>query len=69
MQGLRQPLFRQQVGGFLQIAATVFEVGRRSAHLRDEPLEHVGNRFARPGIGHRDPDAVDVRQRGGSVTS
>ena len=65
--GAAQPSFLQQVGGFLQIAATVFKIGRRAAHLRDETIEDVGNRFARPGLGHRDPDAVDVTQRGGSV--
>ena len=59
--GAAQPSFREQVGGFVQIATTIFEVGRRSAHLSDETIEHVGNRFARPRIGHRDPNAVDVR--------
>jgi hypothetical protein len=47
----------------VQLAASVFEVRRRSAHLRDEPFEHLGNCFARPGICHRDRDAVGVRQR------
>jgi hypothetical protein len=52
----------------VQLAARVFEVRRRSAHLRDEPLEQFGNRFARPGIRHRDRNAVGVRQRESPIT-
>ena len=66
--GARQPLWLSQVSRFLQRAAAVFEVGCRSAPLRDEPLAHLGNRFARPGIGHGDGDAVDVVKRGGTVS-
>ena len=65
--GAAQPSVLQQVGSFLQIAATIFKIGRWSAHLSDETIEDVGNRFARPGLGHRDRDAVDMTQRGGSV--
>ena len=50
--GAAQPLWLQHLRGFLQLAAAVFEIGGRSAHLSDESLEHLGNRFARPGIGH-----------------
>ncbi len=62
-----QALFGQQVDGFVQVAATVFEVGRGAAHLRDAPLEECGNRLAGPGIAPRDPNAVHARHRGGSV--
>jgi hypothetical protein len=58
--GARQPLWLEQVHRFLQLAAAVFEGGGGSADLRDEALEHLGDRFARPAIGHRDGDAVDV---------
>ncbi len=64
--GAAQPSCLQHVGGFVQLTATVFEIGRRSAHLRDETIEHVGNRFARPGLTHGDPDTVDVFQSGRS---
>ena len=50
--GARQPLGLSQVSRFVQLAATVFEGGCRSAPLSDEPLEHLGKRFARPGLGH-----------------
>ena len=50
--GAAQPLFLQQVSRFVPLAAAVFQLGGRSAHLRDEPLESPGNRCARPGIGH-----------------
>ena len=52
----------------MRLAARVFEVSRRSAHLRDEPLEQLGNRFARPGIRHRDRNAVGVGQRESPIT-
>ena len=61
-----QALFGQQVDGFVQVAATVFEGGRWAAQLGDEPLEERDNRVARPGSGHRDPQAVHVRPRGGA---
>ena len=35
-----------------KVSYTVFGRGRRSAHLRDETIEPVGNRFARPGLTH-----------------
>ena len=50
--GAAQPLFLQHVSRFVPLAAAVLPRGGRSAHLRDEPLESPGNRFARPGIGH-----------------
>jgi hypothetical protein len=64
--GAAQASCLQHVGGFVQITATVFEIGRRAAHLRDEPIKHVGNRVARPGLTHCAPDTVDVLQRGRS---
>jgi hypothetical protein len=60
-----QAFFFQQIDGFVQLTAAVFEVGGGAAHLSDEALEHLGNRVARPGVGHTDPDAVDVMQREG----
>ena len=51
----------------MQLTASIFEIGRWSAHLSDEPLKHLGNGFARPGLGHRDPNAVDMRERGSTV--
>ena len=65
--GARQPLWLSQVSRFWQRAAAVFEVGGRSAPLSAEPLEPLGKRCARPGIGHGDGDAVDVVQRRGAV--
>lgn len=58
-----QTLFGQLVDSFMQLTAAVFEVRRGSAHLRDEPLEHLGNGVARPGISHRDREAVGMGQR------
>ncbi len=65
--GAGQPCSLEPVRRCVQLAATVFEGGCRSAHLRDKPLEHLGNRVARPGIGHRDRDAVDVMQGRGAT--
>ncbi len=50
----------------MEIAAPVFEVGGRATHLGDEALEQLGNRFARPGIRHRDAETVDPVQREGA---
>ena len=47
----------------MQVAATVFEVGGRAAHHGDEAAEQLGNRVARPGISHGDPNTVDTVQR------
>ena len=44
----------------------IFEIGRRSAHHRDETLEHLGNRLAAPARGHRDADTVGTLERGGA---
>ncbi len=63
----RQAVFGQHVDGFVQIAPPVFEGGSGAAQLGDEPLEHLGNRVAGPGIGHGDGDAVDVGERRGTV--
>ena len=52
--------------GFLEIAASVFEVGGRATHPGDEAVEQLGNRFSRPGIRHRDADTVDPVQRDGA---
>ena len=60
-----QSLLPQQSDGFMQVAAAVFEVRRRTAHLGDETPEQRGNRFARPGRSHRYPDAVGMRERRG----
>jgi len=65
--GACQPSFLQPVDGFLQRAATVFEVDRRSAHVGDETPEDPGNGCTRPRLGDRDPNAVDVLQRGGTM--
>ena len=67
MQGLPSPCSSSNGNGFMQIAATVFEVGRWATHLRDEAVEHLGNGVARPGIGHADPDTVDMFQSEGTV--
>jgi hypothetical protein len=50
----------------VEVAATVFEVGGRAAHLGDETTEQLGNRVACPGIRHRDPNTVDTVQREGT---
>ena len=39
----------------------------QSGESLDETIEQVGNRFTRPGLCHRDPEAADVTQRGGSA--
>ena len=51
----------------MQIAAAVFEVGGWAAHRGDEAAEQLGNRVAGPGIGHADPDTVDMFQSEGTV--
>src|SRR5712692_4116507 len=50
----------------MELTAPVFEVGGGAAHLSDEALEDLGNRFARPGVCHTDPNTVDPRQREGA---
>jgi hypothetical protein len=50
----------------MQLTATVFEVGGRAAHHRDEAPEQVGNRVARPGGGYRYPDTADTVYREGT---
>jgi len=50
----------------MELTAPVFEVGGGAAHLSDEALEALGNRFARPGVCHTDPNTVDLRQREGA---
>ena len=64
--GLLSPCSPSKVNGLLQLTATVFEVGSWAAHLGDEALEQLGNRFAGPGIGHADPNTVDMLQREGA---
>ena len=49
----------------MQFAASVFEIGGWAAHPGDQAPEQLGNRVARPGIGHRYPDAAGVLQRRG----
>ena len=50
----------------MEITAPVFEVGGGAAHLRDEALEDLSNRFARPGVCHTDPNTVGPQQREGA---
>lgn len=50
----------------MPFTATVLEVGGWTAHLSDEALEDLGNRFARPGVCHTDPDTVDMVEREGT---
>src|SRR3989442_15480394 len=52
--------------GFVEIAASVFEVGGRATHLGAEAVEQVGNRVARPGIRYRDAETGDPVQREGA---
>ena len=47
-----QAVFGQHVDGFVPSAPPVFEGGGGAAQFGDEPLEHLGHRVARPGIGH-----------------
>ena len=47
-----QAVFGQHVDGFVPIATPVFEGGGGAAQCGEEPLEPLGKRFARPGIGH-----------------
>ena len=61
-----QPFLIQHVHSLLALAAPVFEVGSGAAHLGDEALEHLGNRVARPGGGHADPNTVDTLQSEGT---
>jgi hypothetical protein len=61
-----QALLTQQGDGFMPVAATVFEVRRRTAHLGNETLEQRGNRGARPGMSHRYREAVRMRKRRGT---
>jgi hypothetical protein len=56
-----------QVSRVVPRAAAVVERGCRSAPLSAEPLEHLGQRGARPGIGPCDGEAVAVGQRRGAV--
>jgi len=50
----------------MERTAPVFEGGSGAAHLRDEALEDLSNRFARPGVCHTDPNTVGSQQRGGA---
>jgi hypothetical protein len=59
-----QPVVLQQGGRFMQIAATVFEIGSGATQLGDEPPQQLGNRFPRPGIGHGHAKTVDMAQSG-----
>src|SRR5712691_1198146 len=52
--------------GFVESAASVFEVGGRATHLGDEAVEQGGNRVARPGLRYRDADTVDPVQSEGA---
>src|SRR6266849_573165 len=52
--------------GFVEIAASVFEVGGRATHLGDEAVEQVGNRVARPGLRYRDAETVEPVQSEGA---
>jgi hypothetical protein len=65
--GAAQPSCLHHVGGLVPSAATVCEVGSRSAQVSEATIAPVGNRCARPGRCHRDPEAADVTQRGGSA--
>jgi hypothetical protein len=62
----RQPVLIQDGDRFVQLAATLFEVGTWAAQLGDEALEHRRDGGARPRIRHRDPKTVDMRQREGT---
>src|SRR5207247_6483899 len=61
-----QAFLPQQGNGLVEFAACVFEIGSRAAHLGDEALEHVCDGVACPGIRHRDPNTVDMRQSEGT---
>ena len=61
-----ESLFIEQGDGFMQLAASVFEVGRRAAHPGDQTPEYRGNRVTRPGIRHRYPHAAGGLQRRGA---
>src|SRR5712692_6887928 len=60
-----QPMLTQYGHSLVEIAAPVFAVGGRAAHLGDETTEQRGKRFACPGIRHRAPNTVDTVQREG----
>ncbi len=60
-----QPMLTQYGHSLVEIAAPVFAVGGRAAHLGDETTEQLGNRVACPGIRHRAPNTVDTVQREG----
>jgi hypothetical protein len=51
-----------KINGFMQLGATVFEVGGRASRDGDETAEQRGNGVAGPRIGHADPDTVDMLQ-------
>ena len=55
--------------GFSPLSPAIFEIGRGSAHHRDEALEHLGNRLAGPTRGHRDADTAGTRKRGAAEAS
>ena len=52
--GAAQPACREQVDGFVQLATTVFAVGRRSAHVSEKTIErHVSNIFNKLDVSSR----------------
>ena len=61
----QSPLIKQG-DGFLPLAARGVAIGRRAAHLGDQTPEQLGNRIARPGVRHRDPEAARVLQSRGA---
>jgi hypothetical protein len=65
--GACQPAFLQPVDGFVPLAAPVFAVDRRAAHVGDAMPEDQGTGCTRPRLGDRAPATVDVLQRGGPV--
>ena len=50
----------------MELGATVFEIGGRTAQDSNDALENIGDGFACPGGGHRYRDAVHLRQSGGT---
>ena len=62
----RPSLVSEPVDGLVQVAARVFEGGCGAAPPGDQAPEHLGKRVARPGIGHRYPDAAGGLERRGA---
>ena len=62
-----QPALAQHVGGFFELAAAVFEVGRGAARHRDDALKQVCQAVAGPGGRHRDGDTAYVLKTRGAT--